>query len=52
MRLWPHAFQTTTPLVTQVVDGLLSFIAANPAKSADWKAQADSQLASNDQQGA
>jgi len=36
----------------QVVDGLLSFIAANPAKSADWKAQADSQLASNDQQGA
>ncbi len=36
-------------LPAQVVDALLGFIAANPAKSEEWKAQADAKLASSDE---
>ena len=34
--------------VVQIVDALLEFIEANPAKSKEWKAQADAKLASQE----
>ena len=36
-------------VTTQVIDALLGFIAANPARSEEWKAQADSKMAMNDE---